>query len=104
MDVIQAAVKSITVHVPRRRTVIPKPAHRRIDLLVVRHQRAAIPKSAQVLLDDEARRRGIAQFADLETIAARPDGLRIVLDDMQFMLLRNLADGFHVRALAIKMD
>src|ERR1019366_6991680 len=102
VQVVQAAVEAVTVDVARGRAVIAQPADGLIDVGVVGYKSSAVAEGAEVLLDDEAGGGGIAELANLEFRAAGTDSLGVVLDDLEFMLLGNLADGGHVGALAVK--
>src|SRR5437870_7682289 len=54
VQVVQTAVETVAVNVARVRSVIAQFADTGIDVRLVRHQRAAVAESAEVLLDDEA--------------------------------------------------
>src|SRR6185503_9815624 len=73
--VIKPAVEAEAVDVPLVRAVVPQLADPGVDLRVVREERPAIAERAQVLLDDEADRRRVAQLGDLETVARCIDRL-----------------------------
>src|SRR2546425_4994773 len=77
MDVIQAAVRSHAMARPFVRPVVAQLADRAVYFFVIRDDRAAVAKTSQVLLDDEARADRVAQLADPEAVAARPNPLRI---------------------------
>src|SRR5882672_606031 len=79
VEIVQPAVDSKTVAGPLLRTVIAEPADHAVDEIAVRDHGAAIAESAEVLLDDEAGANGIAELADLETVAFRADALRVIL-------------------------
>jgi hypothetical protein len=104
MQVVEAAVEAHAVARALLGAMIAEPADGTVDRFIVSHDRAAIAERAQVLLDDEAGAYSVAQLADLESVAARADGLGVVLDDQQIVLVGNFADGAHVGALAVEMD
>src|SRR5438445_5970501 len=60
--------------------------------------RAAVPKRAQILLDNKADRGSVAQFTDLEIGTMGANALGIVLNDLEFVFIGNLFDGGHVGA------
>ena len=91
MQVVQAAVEAEAVDVARGRAVVAQPADGGVDVGVVGDQRAAVAEGAEVLLDDEAGGGGVAELADLEVRPARADGLGVVLDDLELVLVGNLA-------------
>src|SRR5690242_1363513 len=64
----------------------------------------SIAETAQVLLNDEAGTDSIAEFADGEVVATRPERLRAVLDEPEVPGSRNLCHGAHVRRLPIQVD
>ena len=86
------------------RPVVAQLAHDAVhDPRVIGDHRAAVAEAAQVLLDDEAGADRVAQLADLEAVAARADALRVIFDHQQLVLVRDLADGLHVRALPVEV-
>ena len=56
VQIVETAVEPEAVDVPLVRAVIAQLPDRRVDVGVVREQRAAVAERAEVLLDDEARR------------------------------------------------
>ena len=104
MEVVQPAVEAEAVDVACSGAVIAQLAHFGVDVGVVRDQGAAVAEGAEVLLDDEAGGGGVAQVPDLELRSVRADGLGVVLDNLEVMLVGNLLDGGHVGALAVKVD
>ena len=75
-----------------------------VNFVIVGDNGPAVAEGAQVFLRDEAGAYGIAELADLKTVAAGPDCLGVVLDDHQLVLVGDLADGFHVSTLAVQMN
>ena len=71
---------------------------------VVGDERAAVAERAEVLLDDEAGRGGVAELADPEPVAGGVDRLRVVFDHAQLVLVGDLPDRRHVGALAVEVD
>ena len=104
MNVIQPAVETETMNVSRIRTVVSQFANRSVDLFVVGYERAAITKRAKIFLNDETRRRGVAQFRNFESVTMRADPLRIILNNEQLVFFGNFADRLHISALAIEMN
>src|SRR5262245_50547028 len=98
VKIIQSTVEAVTVNVARVRTMVAQLADDCIDLLVVRHQGAAVTKSAQILLNDKTRRCRVAKFRNLEPLPMRADCLGVVLDDKELVLVRDFADSLHVGA------
>ena len=104
VQIVEPAVVSRAVARALGRTVIAQAADDGVDLRAIGHHCAAVAKGSKVLLNDEADGGGVAQLSDPEAVAACADGLRIVLNHQQVVPVGNLADGFHIRALAIQMD
>src|SRR5690349_700723 len=103
MQVIQAAVEAVAVDVARRRAMVAQSADSAVDLFVVRYQRSAVAEGSQVLLDNEAGGGGVAEFADLEAFSTGANRLGVVFDDVKLVLIGNLANRGHIRALAVKV-
>jgi len=72
VNVVQPAVETETVDIAGVRTVVPQLPHFFVHLRIIGDKRAAIAESAQILLNDEARGGGIAQFGDLKPSPAAP--------------------------------
>src|SRR2546422_6723143 len=104
VEIVQPTVETEAMDISSVRAVVAQLADGGIDVLVVGHQRAAVPKRAQILLDDKTDRSGVAQLADLEIGAMGADALGIVLDDLELVFIGNLFDRGHVGALTVKMD
>src|ERR1051325_3938694 len=104
MQVIEPAVASHAVAGALLGTVVAQLANRAIDLGIIGDDCAAVAERAEIFLDDEADSRGVAEFSNAEPVAACADSLGIVLNDLQIVLVRDLADRFHVGALSIKMN
>src|ERR1035437_4266423 len=104
VQVVQAAVEAETVDVARGRAVVAQPADGGINVGVVGDQRAAVAEGAKVLLDDKAGRSRITELADLELRSVRANALSVVFDDLELVLLGDLIDGDHVRALPVEVD
>ena len=104
MNVVETTVEAEAVDVTSIGTMVAELANFRIDVRVVRDERTAVAERAEVLLNDEAGRSGIAEFADAETVAGSADGLGVIFDDEELMFVSDLTDGLHVSALTVKMD
>ena len=103
VQIVKPAVEPEAVDVPLVRSVIAQLPQLRVDVGVVRDQRAAVAERAEVLLDDEARRRRIAELADSEPGAGGIDRLRVVLDDAELVPIGDVFDRRHVGALAVQV-
>src|ERR1035437_908157 len=101
LQVVQAAVVTHAVAGPFAGPVVAQLADYAVHVLVVGDNRAAVAKTAQVLLADETRARSVTQFADFEAVSAGADALRIVFDDEKTVPIGDLAEGLHIGALAI---
>ena len=104
VQIVQTAVESEAVAGALLGAVIAQLANDAIDFSIVGDDCAAVAECAEVLLDDEADGGGVAEFADAEAVAMSTDGLCVVFDDEQVMLVGDLADRLHVGALAVKMN
>jgi hypothetical protein len=104
LQVVQAAVVAHAVAGSLIGPVVAQLADFAVHILVVGNHRAAIAKTAEVLLGDEAGADGVAQFADSEAVSASADPLRIVFHDQQIVAVGDLAEGLHVGGLAIEMN
>src|SRR5579872_2828789 len=104
MQIVEPAVTSHAVAGALLGAVVAQLANGAIDLGIVGDDCAAVAERAEIFLDDETDSRGVAEFSDAEPIAAGTDGLGIVLNDLEVVLVGNLADRFHVGALTIKMN
>jgi len=60
VEIIQAAIETEAVDVAGVRAVVAQLAHFGVNIGIVRYERAAVTERAEIFLDDEARRRGIA--------------------------------------------
>src|SRR6266545_2487602 len=87
VDIVEAAVESEAMARPLLGAMVAQPPNHAVHVLAIGNHRAAIAESAQVLLDDEAGANCVAQLADFEAVAARADGLGIVLDHQQLMFV-----------------
>ncbi len=104
VNVVETAVETVAVNVTGVGAVAAQLANRGVHVGIVRNERTAVTEGAEVLLNDEAGRSRIAQFADFETVAGCANGLGVVFDDKQLMLVGDFADGLHVSALAVKVN
>ncbi len=104
LDVVQTAVEAEAVHVAGGRAVGAEQLGHAVDLFVVGDNRTAIAEAAQVFLDDETGSHGIGELADLEGIARRVNGLGVIFDDPELVLVGDLFDRRHVSALPVQMD
>src|SRR5689334_15512167 len=104
VKIVQSAVESVAMDVAGVGAVVAELADGGVNFLVIRNQRAAVAERAEIFLDNEAGSGRVAQFGDFESIAARADGLGIILDDIEFMFVGDFANGLHVGALAVEMD
>src|ERR1041385_873099 len=103
MKIVEPAVETEAVHVASVRSVVSQCANSGMNLFIVRDEGATIAEGTKVLLNDEAGRRRIAKLRDFESVAVRADSLRIVFEDEEFVLIRDFANCFHIRALAIQV-
>ena len=99
MEIVQPAVEAVAVDIPRIGTVIAQFANNRVDLFIIRHQRAAVAEGAEVLLDDKTRGACIAEFRHFETVAARANGLGIVFDDVKLVFIGDLCESLSCRRI-----
>ena len=104
MQIVEPAVVTDAVAGAFVRAVVAEFARDAVDLRIVGNNSATVAERSQVLLNDEAYGGGVAEFSDLEAIAASADGLRVILDDLEIVLVGDLANGLHVGALAIEVD
>ena len=81
--------------------MVAKLTDRSVHCGVVGYDRAAVAEGTQILLRDKAGANSVAEFADGKAFTMRSDCLSIVLDNKKIMLIGDLADRLHVRALAI---
>ena len=81
--------------------MVTKPTDRPLHCGVVGHHGAAVAEGTQILLRDKAGANGVAEFTDCEALTMRSDGLGIVLDNQKIVLIGDLAERLHIRALAI---
>ena len=101
MQVVQTAVKTVTMNVALIRTVIAQLPNRGVHLFIICYQGAAITEGAEILLDNEAGGGRIAQMADLEIGSGSANGLGVIFDQAQVMFVRDFLDGDHVGALSV---
>src|ERR1051326_6803473 len=104
MHIIEPAVEAKAVDVSSIGAVVAQPTDRSINRFIVRYERAAVAECAEILLNEETGGRGVAEFADFETIAVRADGLGVIFNHAELMLFGDFADGLHISALAVKVD
>src|ERR1051326_1703551 len=104
MQVVEPAVAAHAVAGALLGAVVAQLPNGAIDLRIVGDDCAAVAERAEILLDDETDGGSIAVFGDAKPIAAGADSLGIVLNDLQVVLVGNLADRSHVGALTIKMN
>ena len=81
--------------------MVTKLTDRAVHCGAVGYDGAAVAEGTQILLRDKAGANGVAEFADCKAVTMRSDGLSIVLDNQKIVLIGDLADRLHVRALAI---
>src|ERR1035437_763146 len=91
LQVVQAAVIAHAVAGSFAGPVVAQLADQAVHILVVCDDRAALAKTAEVLLNDEAGAYRVAQFTDSEAISAGADPLRIVFHDQKTVPIGDLA-------------
>src|SRR5271165_6351388 len=99
MEIIQAAVETEGVHGALRRAMVAQPPDRLFDIVAIGDEGAAVPKCAEVFLDDETGANRITQLSLLKAISVGIDGLRVIFHHPELMLLGDPADRLHVRAV-----
>src|SRR5579864_807327 len=103
MQIVEPAVAAHAVAGALLGAVVAELANGAIDLGFVGDDCAAVAERAEILLDDETDGGSIAAFRDTEPVSAGTDSLGIILNDLEVVLVGDLADRSHVGALSIKM-
>ena len=75
-----------------------------VDFRIVSEYSASVSEAAEILLDYETCGDRIGKFSLAEGIATGVYGLRVVLDDLEIMLLCDLCNRRHIGALSVEVN